>query len=441
MPDDATRSPVVKIKLDCKSTEEFYAKYSGLLSSRFFVPTPRTWRPGTEITVVFLSSEGQLLLDCNAAVQSGNKTGKVGVYLRLSDAGGIAPPAVNRPAAHEAKELDAIDTEFSQGQVTASRPELAAKLASTIRATKAAALRPPPPAEATEDPAGKSEDTDEVSTLDKVLPVRDLAPAPAPRRSPPPAAAPERPNGDSEDADDEPTFDHVTAVRVPAPTPTVAPLALPPPEETSPKASPQNAKRARAPTAPGADAPPPPAPSPPDPPPTPPTNLPAQAPPELAQALSAPRKRSARAWLVAGAGVLLASVLGIALLATGGEGSNTPASYTAEINKLIELSDQAMASARLVSPTGDGALGHLARARAIQSDHPGVTERLGALAAKFEEMADSAIASGDFAEAAAHLDAALIAEPGRASALKKARAVSDAARQRVRERAAHDPPN
>jgi hypothetical protein len=48
-----------------------------------------------------------------------------------------------------------------------------------------------------------------------------------------------------------------------------------------------------------------------------------------------------------------------------------------------------------------------------------VVERLSALASKFEQLGDRAMERGDVAEAAAHYQGAVLAEPGRAKASQR----------------------
>lgn len=82
----------------------------------------------------------------------------------------------------------------------------------------------------------------------------------------------------------------------------------------------------------------------------------------------------------------------------------------------VSLADERIAAGRLAGPSGDEALDHLLSARALRPDDPRVMERLNALAAKFEQLGDRALERGDAAEAAAHYQGAVLAEPGRSKA-------------------------
>jgi hypothetical protein len=85
----------------------------------------------------------------------------------------------------------------------------------------------------------------------------------------------------------------------------------------------------------------------------------------------------------------------------------------------VTLADERIAAGRLAGPSGDEALDHLIAARALRADDPRVMERLSALASKFEQLGDKALERGDVAEAAAHYQGAVLAEPGRAKASQR----------------------
>lgn len=89
---------------------------------------------------------------------------------------------------------------------------------------------------------------------------------------------------------------------------------------------------------------------------------------------------------------------------------------SAAIAAQLTLADERIAAGRLAGPSGDEALDHLLSARALRPDDPRVMERLNALAAKFEQLGDLALERGDAAEAAAHYQGAVLAEPGRSKA-------------------------
>lgn len=78
----------------------------------------------------------------------------------------------------------------------------------------------------------------------------------------------------------------------------------------------------------------------------------------------------------------------------------------------VAAADARLADGRLAGG-GDSALDHLVAARGLRPGDPAVRERLRLVADKLEELADRALARGDYAEAAVHLTAATQAEPDR----------------------------
>jgi hypothetical protein len=83
-----------------------------------------------------------------------------------------------------------------------------------------------------------------------------------------------------------------------------------------------------------------------------------------------------------------------------------------EIDAHVSSADERFADGRL-SGGGDSALDHLVAARSLRPHDPAVRERLRLVADKLEELADRALARGDYVEAAVHLAAATQAEPER----------------------------
>jgi serine/threonine-protein kinase len=170
--------------------------------------------------------------------------------------------------------------------------------------------------------------------------------------------------------------------------------------------------------------------------PTPPPERPTPPPPSLAQPMAyAPPAvvaqpappRSRRNVAVIAVVALVAIGGGLAFVMTRG-GADKPAGETttnktddvaAKVEAELKIADERIASGRLVAPGGDEALDHLLSAKALDPKHAKVNERLGMLARKFEQLAEQAIAAGSLAEAAAHLQTVLLAEPENEAAAKK----------------------
>ena len=131
----------------------------------------------------------------------------------------------------------------------------------------------------------------------------------------------------------------------------------------------------------------------------------------------------------------LAGVIVVVVLAMRGGSSDpktppstpSPSTKTQVDNHLREAASR-IADGKLVGRGGDFALDHLLAAKAIAPDDPQVVAQLKALADTFEHLGDGALASNDLAEAATHYQAALTAEPDRASAKAKLADVENRAR-------------
>lgn len=154
-----------------------------------------------------------------------------------------------------------------------------------------------------------------------------------------------------------------------------------------------------------------------------------------------PRRASRRIWIAAAIVLAGAGAAAIALTRGGSEGARdekTPRGGTAatspELERHLALADQRLAEGRLTGPGGDAALDHLVAARQLATDDPRVVARLGALADTFEKLAAGAIDAGDLGEAAAHLQAALIADPARQRAADKLRDIEARVRSDQRNR-------
>lgn len=151
----------------------------------------------------------------------------------------------------------------------------------------------------------------------------------------------------------------------------------------------------------------------------------------------APRRHARRSVVIAAA-VGAVVVAGIALLllrsddsAAGSEAPRTGVEAPrANVEERLAQADARMREGRLTGPGGDQALDHLLAARSLAPDDPRVRDRLASLADAFERLADGAIAAGDLAEAATHLQAAINAQPDRAAAVAKLRDVEQRARDR-----------
>jgi len=162
---------------------------------------------------------------------------------------------------------------------------------------------------------------------------------------------------------------------------------------------------------------------------TPPPSIPpAQLAPPIPVVSVAPAPAPSRArYVVIGIVALVLVGGGIAFVTSrGGEtkpAPQPPAVATESVESKVEaelaIADQRIAAGRLVGAGGDEGLDHLLAAKALDAKHPKVTERLGMLARKFEELAEQAIAAGSLAEAAAHLQTVLLAEPDNEAAAKK----------------------
>ncbi|MBL8953862.1 MAG: protein kinase [Myxococcaceae bacterium] len=122
----------------------------------------------------------------------------------------------------------------------------------------------------------------------------------------------------------------------------------------------------------------------------------------------AARELSRRPWLARG-------LVAAALLVTGvGAALGTSAfSRSRELGGHLERFDERMTSGSLSGPGGDTALDHLTAARALAPDDSRVAERSASLGKVFELLAEKALARGDDAEAAVHLQALLLADPSK----------------------------
>ena len=84
---------------------------------------------------------------------------------------------------------------------------------------------------------------------------------------------------------------------------------------------------------------------------------------------------------------------------------------SAKVDAAIATADKRAASGRLTGP--DSALERLLAAKTLAPGHAKIQTRLASLADKFEQLATSALEAENLAEAATHLQAALLADPSR----------------------------
>ncbi|HUS63681.1 MAG TPA: hypothetical protein VMZ28_04020 [Kofleriaceae bacterium] len=140
----------------------------------------------------------------------------------------------------------------------------------------------------------------------------------------------------------------------------------------------------------------------------------------------APRRSRRRIVIAAAAGAAVLTILALILVPSGDSAAGGPSA----VDEHLVQADARMRDGRLTGPGGDQALDHLLAARKLAPDDARVHDRLAALADTFERLADGAIAAGDLAEAAAHLQAAINAQPDRATATTKMRDVEQRARDR-----------
>ncbi len=109
-----------------------------------------------------------------------------------------------------------------------------------------------------------------------------------------------------------------------------------------------------------------------------------------------------------------------------------PASQRSALHAQLELVDQRMDQGRLVGPGGDEALDHLLAARRLDVADAAVVQRGRALADVLVRLAHDARAHGENADVAAELQAALLADPGRAALEKELSQLDEEARRPVR---------
>jgi len=119
--------------------------------------------------------------------------------------------------------------------------------------------------------------------------------------------------------------------------------------------------------------------------------------------------------------MLRLAALGALVLVVGGGGllAGRFISHERALSALVAQADAQIKAGRLVGAGNDEALGLLLKARELAPGDERVQHRLGALADKFEALADAATQKGNRVEAAAHLEATVQADPKRDAARDK----------------------
>lgn len=144
---------------------------------------------------------------------------------------------------------------------------------------------------------------------------------------------------------------------------------------------------------------------------------------------------SRKKWFIGfGLGAAGAALVGLALtfaMSTGTNAENSAPASNPQLEAELRSADEHLANGRLVGP-GESALSRLLAAKAIAPNDLGVTQRLAALADKFEELADDAYRAGSLPEAAAHLQAALNADPQREAARTKMLEIEETVKRQQR---------
>lgn len=363
---------VIRVQLKCATEAEFQQRYAAQFAAPFFIAQEMRVKDGDRVRVHIALAGDVASLRGVAEVSPATRAGKPGVMVRLVE---VEPDGLQLRARGKSKSGarrgPAVVRRTPSSSPPSPLPDLSARepnnefeeptRKSTLSERVAATLRHP----ADEDPG----DADELPEL----PLEDIgAEAKAGRAASEPILLTRR-------RTPVPGIPTAASAPVPGiPTAASAPAASAPvpPVEAAPATR-------RAPT---------PAPSP-----------------------SASGSRSRRPIVVGLAAVAVIAVVAIALTRGGDDSPSRPEPSTADRDRLaaeISAADTRIRSGDLVGD--DGALGHLVTARAIAPEDPSVRTRLTALADKFEQLADAAVAAGNHAEAAVHLRAARDAEPDRA---------------------------
>jgi hypothetical protein len=365
-----------RLKLPCGDASTFLERYAERFARSFFVPSEHRHEVGECVAVTIKFEDGSVGVSGRAEVVGRCKRGaRTGIAVQFFE---LEPQSVQFPLAKPASPKTAdISADTSDNITQESR---------TPRTEK--------------EPRRKQS---LIPNIPIVAP--NPAPAPVPRATPKPAPKPvPRPAP-------KPVPVPVP-VPVPEPAPVLAPEPVPEPAPVPAPEMPPESSREEQPQEVGLDTPPPP----------PALAAAATTVPEPEAVARQPR-RALLAWKLSflAAAVLAALAIFFVLRSRGNDGDD--GDDEKRLTEEISLADEHIASGRLVAPDGDAALDHLLAARALAPDSEAVNTRLQALADRFEELADGALRGGDLAEAAAHLQAALNADPKRTQAAQKMRDV------------------
>ena len=385
--------PVIRVKIACKDEDDFHEKFAPIISRKgVFVPSSRPRPVGTRVVLKLELKSGEVGVSGEATVtmlgDQAKRTGMKLKYDRLDDdsfqfelatAAAPAPKLDTLLADHQMsieEALDLIDhwpglvlTPPERPAVTLPTKQDVTVVAKPVVAVKqeitAVVKQPAPPIAA---PVHVKREVTAVAKAPAPVPVKQEATVvarPAPQPEPLPAP-----------------------VQQPAPQPVVESVKEPLFDEPEPEV------------------------------PLPRQEAPA-AEPEIAEA-DEPQPKRSRAPLAITAAVVLVGLLG------GGaylwQQSQADAALLAE----LKVAGQRVAEGKLIGPSGDEALAHLTRARAMSPADPRVAEQLRALADKFEELGDLASARKGYAEAAVLYQGAVQTDPSRAGARQKFEAAEEA---------------
>ena len=378
-------SPIRKfrLRLPCKDHADYAGKFAKRFDGEFFVPSDVALADNAQAEVHLVFADGVVGVHGKAVVvRTAEERGAKGLVLRFTD-------QHTRSTGPFVAQVDAERISDFDEEVPTKQSQLSEVMASAIK--------------------------DEPEEPEIIIENRPPVPEPA--------AAPQTNLTASETANAESDFGDLMSeienggapAAAPAPAAQQASAAKPVVLTPAPAAVPEpSVSRSQAPTAP------------------PPESAPAAsavskgAIPAPQEALLAKPASSAKLWIAGG--VLVAAGAAAFVVSQMGDAPSkatpevveptgpTPAELAAkkfdgQIRTAIESADKRAASGRLTGP--DSALEKLLAAKEMAPKNTEVQARLGLLADKFEELANSAEEAGNLAEAATHLQAALLADASR----------------------------